>query len=283
MESALLKLAKSMGMAPPSAPKSESLESIDRSESKENDKENHREESEEGELSETEVPFKSSLEKPSDAAVTKKEETRKSAFTGEHDAETLLRGTKPPKVPAKRKPGAESLQRPNGKRPIIERRENIVKHEKPKLPCKYWLEGKCSKGDQCTYSHAAKPLKTAEEAKVSDPCRYYMLGSCLRGDQCLYSHDLSNVPCKFFHVRGECAAGSSCRYSHKPIEEDQRRALFVEMNAGRDPRLPSTEPAPVFAMPVQVSEPYKRPALLPPMNSEIERIVKLYNPFGSPF
>lgn len=91
----------------------------------------------------------------------------------------------------------------------------------PRLVCRYFMEGICSKGDKCTFSHAAVPNKTPEEARVKEPCKFFIAGSCMKGDTCYFSHDLSVVPCKFFHLRGECSAaakGNKCRFSHEPID-----------------------------------------------------------------
>ena len=98
----------------------------------------------------------------------------------------------------------------------------------PRLICRYFMEGVCSKGDKCTFSHAVVPNKTPEEAKVKEPCKFFIAGSCMKGESCYYSHDLSVVPCKFFHLKGECSAnakGASCRFSHEPIDKDTLEKL----------------------------------------------------------
>lgn len=105
----------------------------------------------------------------------------------------------------------------NGKTPFV-----------PRLICRYFMEGICSKGDKCTFSHAVVPNKTPEEAKVKEPCKFFIAGSCMKGESCYYSHDLSVVPCKFFHLKGECSAvakGSVCRFSHEPIDDESLEKL----------------------------------------------------------
>lgn len=96
----------------------------------------------------------------------------------------------------------------------------------PKVVCRYYMEGVCSKGAKCTFSHGVQPNKTVEEAKVKEPCKFFLAGSCMKGENCYYSHDLSNVPCKFFHFRGRCAAGrEGCRFSHDPIDAETLRLM----------------------------------------------------------
>lgn len=196
-------------------------------------------------------------------------------FTGAVDAESLLRGSS---QKTSKKPRHEPPPHP---RPSSEAAEEPVKPT-PRVPCRYWMKGQCSKGDECTFSHAIKPNRTAEEAKSEEVCRFHILGNCLKGEACLYSHDLSKVPCKFFHVRGECAAGEACRFSHAPISDEVRRQLFVESMGVRDPRLGGGSAAPEA---VQIkSPPPVREA--PPdhfMSMSLSPAVARLNPFGSPF
>lgn len=169
---------------------------------------------------------------------------------------------------------------------------------KPRVLCRYWMEGKCTKGEECTFSHAQKPLKTPEEAKSEQVCKFFMAGNCLKGDTCLYSHDLSRVPCKFFHVKNECSAGDSCRFSHDPINEEMRHQLFAEMMGSRDPRLVSSPPpmehldegrpfTSVTTTKTASSLPFQMMAPLgliyPIPSDQLDPQVAKFNPYGNPF
>lgn len=44
------------------------------------------------------------------------------------------------------------------------------------------------------------------------PCKYFLQGKCFRSD-CWYSHDLATVPCRYF-VQGWCRSGSECPFDH---------------------------------------------------------------------
>ena len=99
----------------------------------------------------------------------------------------------------------------------------------PKVICKYWMEGKCMKGDQCTFSHASTPTKTAIDARINEPCKYFISGGCMRGDICLYSHDLKEFPCKFFHGIDSCGMGDQCKYSHDPVADEVKAELMLQM------------------------------------------------------
>ncbi|MBZ3885433.1 Anaphase-promoting complex subunit 1 [Sciurus carolinensis] len=54
---------------------------------------------------------------------------------------------------------------------------------KGKQICKYFLERKCIKGDQCKFDH------DAEIEKKKEMCKFYVQGYCTRGENCLYLHE----------------------------------------------------------------------------------------------
>jgi hypothetical protein len=52
-----------------------------------------------------------------------------------------------------------------------------------RIPCKYWLEGACQKGDECTFSHNIIPQKK------DTICKFFITGNCLKGEEaCIYLH-----------------------------------------------------------------------------------------------
>lgn len=160
-----------------------------------------------------------------------------------------------------------------------------VTKTKPKVPCRYWMEGKCSKDSECTFSHALRPNKTPEEAKSEEVCKFHIAGNCLKGDGCLYSHDLSRVPCKFYHVKGDCAAGAECRFSHAPINDETRKQLTAEMNNINSKDVKNlTEGKPSIISAASIKMPAYHVSLpVPPFPMILDPEVAKYNPFGSPF
>ncbi len=75
-----------------------------------------------------------------------------------------------------------------------------------KLPCRFWLQGKCTFGDKCKNSHdtpsaigsdasgsatatATVPIPTTQQR--AGTCPFFSKGTCMFGDQCRLSHRLA--------------------------------------------------------------------------------------------
>ncbi|XP_018497604.2 arginine-glutamic acid dipeptide repeats protein [Galendromus occidentalis] len=86
-----------------------------------------------------------------------------------------------------------------------------------RVPCKYYMEGKCQKSDDCPFSHAI------EQTKRTDLCRFYVSGHCIKRN-CPFMHE--DFPCKFYHTGAPCFADKSCRYSHAPLTDEMRDVLM---------------------------------------------------------
>lgn len=84
--------------------------------------------------------------------------------------------------------------------------------------CVFYLQGKCTKDNECPFSHElTQPLKL-------ELCKFYLMGCCAKG-----------LP---------CYAGDSCKFAHgKPLEEGLRQILFKHIETapkeilGEFPRL----------------------------------------------
>uniref|UniRef100_A0A2K5RWL7 C3H1-type domain-containing protein n=1 Tax=Cebus imitator TaxID=2715852 RepID=A0A2K5RWL7_CEBIM len=88
---------------------------------------------------------------------------------------------------------------------------------KGKQICKYFLERKCIKGDQCKSDH------DAEIEKKKEMCKFYVQGYCTRGENCLYLHN--EYPCKFYHTGTKCYQGEYCKFSHAPLTPETQELL----------------------------------------------------------
>ncbi|KAM9294257.1 zinc finger CCCH domain-containing protein 6 [Gastrophryne carolinensis] len=88
--------------------------------------------------------------------------------------------------------------------------------------CKYFLERRCVKGDQCKFDH------DAEIEKKKEICKFYIQGYCTRGENCIYMHN--EFPCKFYHTGSHCYQGDSCKFSHEPLTDDTRELLNKVLN-----------------------------------------------------
>ena len=96
--------------------------------------------------------------------------------------------------------------------------------------CRHMLEGGCFRAD-CEFSHDVSHM----------PCRFWLQGHCEKGDQCPFMHPTepqqhvsSLIPCKFFFDRGFCRNGDACPFSHggPPCQEidDVTETVSLEDN-----------------------------------------------------
>uniref|UniRef100_A0A2K6TUI8 Zinc finger CCCH-type containing 8 n=1 Tax=Saimiri boliviensis boliviensis TaxID=39432 RepID=A0A2K6TUI8_SAIBB len=93
---------------------------------------------------------------------------------------------------------------------------------KGKQICKYFLERKCIKGDQCKFDH------DAEIEKKKEMCKFYVQGFCTRVGLKLFSSltlALHEYPCKFYHTGTKCYQGEYCKFSHAPLTPETQELL----------------------------------------------------------
>ncbi|XP_073495635.1 zinc finger CCCH domain-containing protein 6 [Phyllobates terribilis] len=93
---------------------------------------------------------------------------------------------------------------------------------KGKQICKYFLEARCIKGDQCKFDH------DAEIEKKKEICKFYIQGFCTRGENCIYMH--GEFPCKFHHTGAKCYQRDNCKFSHDPLTDESRELLHKVLN-----------------------------------------------------
>ncbi|XP_063299748.1 zinc finger CCCH domain-containing protein 6 [Pelobates fuscus] len=105
--------------------------------------------------------------------------------------------------------------------------QHTVEH-KGKQICKYFLEKRCIKGDQCKFDH------DAEIEKKKEICKFYILGYCTKGENCLYMHN--EFPCKFFHTGVKCYQGDNCKFSHEQLTDDMRELLHKHLKMEEEPQ-----------------------------------------------
>lgn len=99
----------------------------------------------------------------------------------------------------------------------FKRRKEEFRPKEKKVPCKFFMEGRCKYGDDCPFSH------NIQQQKKLEACKFYMGGYCQKGPNCVYLHN--EFPCKFYHTGQRCYAGDACKFSHDVLSQDQRMAL----------------------------------------------------------
>ncbi|XP_030051805.1 zinc finger CCCH domain-containing protein 6 isoform X3 [Microcaecilia unicolor] len=105
--------------------------------------------------------------------------------------------------------------------------QHTVEH-KGKQICKYFLEGRCIKGDQCKFDH------DAELEKKKEICKFYIQGYCTKGENCIYMHN--EFPCKFYHTGALCYQGNNCKFSHAPLTDETKELLEKVLNTEEEPQ-----------------------------------------------
>eukprot|EP01062_Namystynia_karyoxenos_P059407 TRINITY_DN50855_c0_g1_i1.p1 TRINITY_DN50855_c0_g1~~TRINITY_DN50855_c0_g1_i1.p1 ORF type:complete len:487 (+),score=154.56 TRINITY_DN50855_c0_g1_i1:69-1529(+) len=66
------------------------------------------------------------------------------------------------------------------------RNNNLGDADRPKEPCMFFAEGKCSRGDRCAFRHDPAAARTLSRRLA--PCRFYAWGHCAKGAECKFSH-----------------------------------------------------------------------------------------------
>ncbi|KAI5611536.1 zinc finger CCCH domain-containing protein 6 [Silurus asotus] len=118
------------------------------------------------------------------------------------------------------------------KRPIMSQEfinQHTVEHNGRNI-CKYFIEGRCIKGDQCKFEH-----DNVIPEKKKELCKFYVQGYCTKGENCIYMHNISHeYPCKFFHTGAKCYQGDHCKFSHEPLTELTKELLDKILNTDEE-------------------------------------------------
>ncbi|KAL3050166.1 hypothetical protein OYC64_012249 [Pagothenia borchgrevinki] len=112
-----------------------------------------------------------------------------------------------------------------GQRPIMSKEfinQHTVEHNGRNI-CKYFLEGRCIKGEQCKFEH-----QLVIPDKKKELCKFYLQGYCSKGDNCIYMHN--EYPCKFFHTGAKCYQGDNCKFSHDALNDVTKDLLDKIIN-----------------------------------------------------
>ncbi|XP_013875898.1 zinc finger CCCH domain-containing protein 6, partial [Austrofundulus limnaeus] len=115
------------------------------------------------------------------------------------------------------------------KRPIMSKEfinQHTVEHN-GRYICKYFLEGRCIKGEQCKFEH-----ELVVPDKKKELCKFYLQGYCSKGDHCIYMHN--EYPCKFFHTGAKCYQGDNCKFSHDALTDVTKELLEKIINTDEE-------------------------------------------------
>eukprot|EP00438_Fugacium_kawagutii_P002577 Skav219265 [mRNA] locus=scaffold1380:77928:89294:- [translate_table: standard] len=82
--------------------------------------------------------------------------------------------------------------------------------------CKFWQEGTCTNGENCTYAHGPEELQPLYKAKL---CNFFQQGHCARGANCTFAHGVEELQAG--KVRGKWLNLRGCSF-----EDVLRKLLF---------------------------------------------------------
>ncbi|GIL53855.1 hypothetical protein Vafri_9487 [Volvox africanus] len=95
--------------------------------------------------------------------------------------------------------------------------------------CKFWRQGRCTKGANCAFAHLGQPVTRLL------PCRIGRLGHCPRGEACCFSHDPRLPdPCRGMLEAGTCPNPGSCTLGHYSLEDMDALREYYRDAAARD-------------------------------------------------
>ncbi|KAL7383736.1 hypothetical protein ABVT39_016647 [Epinephelus coioides] len=95
------------------------------------------------------------------------------------------------------------------KRPIMSKEfinQHTVEHN-GRYICKYFLEGRCIKGEQCKFEH-----ELVVPDKKKELCKFYLQGYCSKGDN------------------SKCYQGDNCKFSHEALNDVTKELLDKIIN-----------------------------------------------------
>eukprot|EP00928_Gymnodinium_smaydae_P064126 TRINITY_DN47540_c0_g1_i1.p1 TRINITY_DN47540_c0_g1~~TRINITY_DN47540_c0_g1_i1.p1 ORF type:complete len:215 (+),score=23.96 TRINITY_DN47540_c0_g1_i1:81-647(+) len=95
--------------------------------------------------------------------------------------------------------------------------------------CKFWLEGRCLRGNQCVFAHGHVDVQPAPDLTKTRMCKY--LGVCKKGASCGYAHlpkELRGVGLDA--VADPCSRLGEQRDPNEPLQKDSSRPLVASQS-----------------------------------------------------
>ena len=86
----------------------------------------------------------------------------------------------------------------------------------------YFNQGKCFKGNVCSYAHSLTELKAIPNLLKTKICPHFLSGYCPNGASCSFAHGMNEMRkingskkevCSYF-LQGTCKFGDKCKFLH---------------------------------------------------------------------
>jgi len=191
----------------------------------------------------TAVPAKANASNSKNNA--KKIETLDKALKTEQTAVEMTPNAKA-KSGASRASGTETGQRSSV--PGAKAKAVGVSRSRGQVPCSFFLQGRCSKGEACVFSHATPQADLKQDGSQSAGTERGRSSSAEPSKRS--SSRVRDMHC-FRFIKGICDAGDSCRWAHLTAEEVKAK--------GAQPKAKAVSPAvaetpPEVALPCMILE-----------------------------
>lgn len=94
--------------------------------------------------------------------------------------------------------------------------------------CKYFMQGRCQKGDECSFAHGTLELQVRPNLDKTSMCRVQLNGGKCTDPVCTFAHHPSELRstsafyktklCRYHLSPTGCKLGAACRHAHTKEE-----------------------------------------------------------------
>lgn len=110
--------------------------------------------------------------------------------------------------------------------PVEDANGRLCQFNKTKM-CKFFVLGKCTKGEQCPFAHESDELRKLPDLRCTKLCKSLIQTGLCTNKSCTYAHSKEELRstgafhktklCRFMQT-GHCTLGAKCNFAHSAVE-----------------------------------------------------------------